>query len=156
MARVHASLRLFATLWLLSLVASCVTYARIDTRPIKQQLADRPLPKFSAENIDAFNSADRTRPFRLNFKMISAGCTPLAPPAREMNHQKVNRVDGTISAIVLPSGLFDSVRAVNVVPESLTADVEAMFTLALITPPCRLPPLASSLTVEIPFILRLD
>jgi len=156
MLPVVTSYRLGASLLSAVLLTSCVSYPRVDARPMEQQLADRPAPTFTAEEINTFATADRTKPFRWSFRGGLRSCVPLVPPARAMNREKANRVDGTVSAVVLANGLFDSVRAVNVVPESLTADVEATFALALKTQPCRLPPLASPLTVEIPFILRLE
>jgi hypothetical protein len=123
-------------------------------RPMEQQLADRPVPTFSAEQVADFAAADGAKPLRL--KSFLRGCAPLAPPVRAMIREKTDRVQGSITAVVLPSGLFDSVKASDVIPESMTADVEAMFMLALRTKPCKLPPRASPLTVEIPFLLRLD
>ena len=132
-----------------------MTYPKIDTRSIEQRLADRPVPKFSPEEIELFNAADRSKPFRLSLRNIFRSCAPDMVPIREMNREKVNRIDGTIVAIVSTSGHFESVKAVNVVPEALHADVEALFAQWL-TAPCKLPPLHAPLSIEIPFLMRLD
>jgi hypothetical protein len=138
------------------LVTSCVSYPRIDTRPIEQQLADRPAPKFTAEEMAIFASADRTKPFRLSFRGSFRSCTPLSPPIRAMLREKVSDIEGVVTAVVLENGLFASVKVTRVEPELMKADVEELFSQALTTQPCRLPPLASPLTVEFPFTLRLN
>ena len=150
----RVSLRIGVLFCAIHLLASCASHPRVDTRPIEQQLADRPAPTFSAEQIAAFAAVDGAKPFRLT--SFLRGCAPLAPPVRAMTREKTNRVEGLITAVVLPDGLFDSVKTSDVVPESMNADVEAMFVLALKTQPCKLLPRASPLTVEIPFLLRLD
>lgn len=91
-----------------------------------------------------FNSADSSKPFRLSIGKILRSCAPDAPPVRAMNRENLNQIQGTIVAVVSTSGHFESVKAVNVVPETLTADVEALFVQWL-------PPHASCLHFERPY-----
>ena len=72
-----------------------------------------------------------------------------------MNREKLNRVEGVIVAVVSTAGYFESVKAIKVVPESMTADVEGLFARWL-SAPCKLPSLKSALPIEIPFIFRVD
>jgi hypothetical protein len=73
-----------------------------------------------------------------------------------MNREKTNRVEGTITAVVRADGYFDQVKAINVLPASMTGEVEAVFAQALTTKPCRLPPMTTPLAVDLPFIFLLE
>ena len=140
----------------LVVLTACSVYPRIDTRPVEQRLADRPIPKFSEEEIRALADADRTKAYRPNSSTFMRSCAPDAPPVREMSREKVNRIDGVIEAVVQPSGLIGEVQVVQLVPEGIRPEILAMFKQSLTTAPCRFPPMQTALRIEIPFRMILN
>nr|AGC71755.1 hypothetical protein [uncultured bacterium A1Q1_fos_504] len=137
-------------------LTACSAYPRIDTRPVEQRLADRPIPKFSEEDVRAFAESDRSKPYRLKSSTFMRSCGPDAPPVRAMYREKTNRVDGVIEAVVQPSGLISDVYVVQLVPEGTKPEVEATFRQSLTTAPCRFPSMQTALRIEIPFRMILD
>ena len=142
--------------WALFVLTGCSVYARVDTRPVEQRLADRPIPKFSDEDIRALSDADRSKPFRLRPSAFMRSCAPESPPVREMSRAKVNRVEGVIEAIVQPSGLISDVSVAQLVPEGLKPDILPIFRQSLMTTPCRFPQMQTALRLEIPFRMIVD
>ena len=137
-------------------LTGCSLYPRIDTRPVELRLADRPVPKFSEEDVRALAEADRSKPYRPKSSTFMRGCAPDAPPVRAMSREKVNRIDGVIEAVVQPSGLLSDVRVVQLVPEGMKPEIEATFRQSLTAVPCRFPPMQTALRIEIPFRMILD
>ncbi|MBL8311491.1 MAG: hypothetical protein JNL19_13790 [Burkholderiales bacterium] len=140
----------------LVVLAACSASPRIDPRPVAQRLADRPVPKFSEEDIRALAEADRSKPFRPRLSSFVRSCGPDAPPVRAMTREKVSRIDGVIEAVVQTSGLISDVHVGVLVPEGIKPEIEALFQQSLTTAPCRFPAMQTPLRIEIPFRMILD
>jgi hypothetical protein len=134
-------------------LSGCAPRYVIDSRPLEAQLRARPAPSFTQADIDQFK-LDHSKSVRVS--RLPRGCAPLAPPTRAMLDQRVYFVEGVIRAQINPRGQVVEVTATDVVPKELSDAVLATFSMALTTPPCALPPTGQLLTIEIPFVLKLE
>jgi hypothetical protein len=134
-------------------VTGCAPRYVIDRRPIEEQLRSRPAPNYTQAEIDAFNGSGEAL---MRISRIPPGCAPLTPPTREMLQHKINQIEGTIRASVQVDGKRHDVKGVDIVPSEMAEVVQNTFALALTTTPCRMPPVTRPITIEIPFVLRVE
>jgi hypothetical protein len=73
-----------------------------------------------------------------------------------MNKAGVERIDGSVLAVVNPDGTFSNVRVGNITPGSMRNPVLRTFTSVLTDPACRTKGDGERFEVEIPFTMKLE